>query len=126
MVSYIALSLFSVMNIINFGKIRRLLLVILTILLFMYLHHQKSIQSSPLQMYNFFYPEKHSEVVLVIVRIQKTGGTFIERALTREGAIRFPCKRPLTSKLCTCYRNKNMLTGHLLMIVTWMAVWTPC
>ncbi|VDL64125.1 unnamed protein product [Hymenolepis diminuta] len=57
--------------------------------------------------YDYFYPEFNPEVVLVFVHIQKTGGTFVESALTRSGVVGFPCRR-LRRKTCDCNFKNNI------------------
>ncbi|VDM18170.1 unnamed protein product [Hydatigera taeniaeformis] len=58
--------------------------------------------------YNFFYPEVNPEVVLVFVHIQKTGGTFVESALTNDGVFGFPCDCKPGVKFCKCYHDHNV------------------
>ncbi|KAL5963561.1 Heparan-sulfate 6-O-sulfotransferase 1-A [Taenia solium] len=58
--------------------------------------------------YSFFYPEVNSEVVLVFVHVQKTGGTFIESALTKDGVFGFPCNCKRELKFCRCYRGHDI------------------
>ena len=50
--------------------------------------------SKPLSVsdYRYFDPNQNSQVVLVFVLIQKTGGTYVENALTREGVFGLPCQ----------------------------------
>uniref|UniRef100_A0A0R3T480 Heparan-sulfate 6-O-sulfotransferase n=1 Tax=Rodentolepis nana TaxID=102285 RepID=A0A0R3T480_RODNA len=57
--------------------------------------------------YDYFYPESNLSVVLVFVHIQKTGGTFVESALTKSGVVGFPC-RCLTRKVCNCNFKNNI------------------
>ena len=58
--------------------------------------------------YDFFYPETDPKIVLVFVHIQKTGGTFIENALTRKGVFGFPCQCNSDSFACDCLRNHSI------------------
>lgn len=58
--------------------------------------------------YSFFYPEVNSDVVLIFVHIQKTGGTFVESALTKDGVFGFPCNCRRGVKFCRCYRGRDV------------------
>ena len=65
-------------------------------------------RSHSLKEYNFFYPAHNPKVVLVFLHIQKTGGTFIEKALTKKGVVGFPCQCTPHVKACNCNRNRDI------------------
>lgn len=57
--------------------------------------------------YDYFYPEYNPEVVLVFVHVQKTGGSFVEAALTKHGVFGFPCHCH-KKKFCNCEVNNRI------------------
>ncbi|KAM7538986.1 hypothetical protein Aperf_G00000050342 [Anoplocephala perfoliata] len=61
----------------------------------------KSADFPSIKPYDYFYPEYNPKVVLVFVHIQKTGGSFVETALTKRGVFAFPCHCN-KKKFCDC------------------------
>ncbi|EUB61271.1 Heparan-sulfate 6-O-sulfotransferase 1-A [Echinococcus granulosus] len=103
----------------NFTNIYRVLFLVATqcILLYWYVQRahiigafesHRAVLHPFSKSYTFFYPEFNSEVVLVFVHIQKTGGTFVESALTKDGVLGFPCNCKRGVKFCRCYRDQDV------------------
>ena len=66
--------------------------------------------SKPLSVndYRYFDPNQNSQVVVVFVHIQKTGGTYMENALPKEGVFGLPCQCTDFKKACQCNRNNDI------------------